>query len=59
LLAAPRFAGNSGVNDRLETKRLLLIVNRRHLERVLRIFVDRDNTQRPHRALTLLPPQRA
>ena len=37
----------------------LLIVNRRHLERVLRIFVHHYNTQRPHRALKLLPPQRA
>jgi len=37
----------------------LLIVNRRHLERVLRIFVEHYNTHRPHRALELLPPQRA
>jgi putative transposase len=35
----------------------LLILNRRHLERVLRAFIDHDNTQRPHRALALQPPQ--
>jgi putative transposase len=34
----------------------LLILNRRHLERVLRIYVDHYNTQRPHRALRLQPP---
>jgi putative transposase len=37
----------------------LLIVNRRHLARVLRIFVEHYNTQRPHRALKLHAPQRA
>jgi Integrase core domain len=31
----------------------LLILNRRHLERVLRIFIDYYNTHRPHRALKL------
>jgi transposase InsO family protein len=35
----------------------LLILNRRHLERVLRVFIDHYNTQRPHRALELQPPQ--
>jgi putative transposase len=35
----------------------LLILNRRHLERVLRVFVEHYNTQRPHRALNLRPPQ--
>jgi transposase InsO family protein len=35
----------------------LLILNRRHLERVLRVFVDHYNTQRPHRALKLQPPE--
>ena len=34
----------------------LLILNRRHLERVLRVYVDHYNTQRPHRALKLQPP---
>jgi transposase InsO family protein len=34
----------------------LLILNRRHLERVLRIFVDHYNGHRPHRALNLVPP---
>src|SRR3954454_14586498 len=35
----------------------LLIVNRRHLERVLRVFVDHYNSHRPHRSLTLRPPE--
>ena len=35
----------------------LLILNRRHLERVLRVYVEHYNTQRPHRALKLQPPQ--
>jgi putative transposase len=34
----------------------LLIVSRRQLERVLRIYVDHYNTHRPHRALKLTPP---
>jgi hypothetical protein len=37
----------------------LLIVNRRHLERVLRVFVARYNSHRPHRALNLAPPDPA
>jgi transposase InsO family protein len=36
----------------------LLILNRRHLEQVLRVFVDHYNRERPHRALGLLPPRR-
>ena len=35
----------------------LLILNRRHLERVLGTYVEHYNTQRPHRALKLQPPQ--
>ena len=34
----------------------LLILNRRHLERVLRIFVHHYNGDRPHRSLNLAPP---
>lgn len=34
-----------------------LMLNRRHLEHVLRVFVDHYNRQRPHRALDLRPPQ--
>jgi putative transposase len=34
----------------------LLIVSCRHLERVLRIYVDHYNAHRPHRALKLTPP---
>jgi putative transposase len=35
----------------------LLILNRRHLERALRVYVEHYNTHRPHRALKLRPPQ--
>jgi putative transposase len=35
---------------RVECLDWLLILNRRHLERVLCIFVEHHNTQRPHRA---------
>jgi len=35
----------------------LLIVGRRHLEHVLRIYIQHYNRQRPHRGLALQPPQ--
>jgi Integrase core domain len=35
----------------------LLILNRRHLEGVLRVYVAHYNAQRPHRALQLCPPE--
>jgi putative transposase len=35
----------------------LLITNQRHLERVLRIFVDHYSSHRPHRSLNLAPPE--
>jgi putative transposase len=35
----------------------LLILNRRHLERVLRVCADHYNRERPHRALELRPPE--
>jgi transposase InsO family protein len=35
----------------------LLILNHRHLERVLRVFVEHYNRERPHRALDLRPPE--
>src|SRR5207247_7015269 len=34
----------------------LLILNRRHLERVCRVFINHYNGHRPHRALDLTPP---
>jgi putative transposase len=34
----------------------LLIVGRRHLQRVLRSYVTHYNRERPHRGLSLLPP---
>jgi hypothetical protein len=37
----------------------LLIMNRRHLERLLRVFFDHYNAHRPHRALNLKPPDPA
>jgi len=38
--------------------RLALILNRRHVERVLRICFEHYNRERPHRALGLRPPER-
>jgi transposase InsO family protein len=35
----------------------LLIINRRHLERVLHVYIDHYNTHRPHRSLSLAPPE--
>jgi putative transposase len=52
---AERFLGTV----RAECLDWLLIVDRRHLERVLRVFVEHYNPQRPHRSLNLQPPQGA
>jgi len=35
----------------------LLVLNRRHLERVPRVYVNHYNRERPHRALELRPPE--
>ena len=35
----------------------ILIVGRRHLERVLHLYIDHYNTHRPHRGLNLHPPE--
>jgi len=35
----------------------LLILNRRHLERVLRVYVEHYNRERPHRALEHRAPE--
>jgi putative transposase len=35
----------------------LLILNQLHLERVLEVFVTHSNEHRPHRALSLAPPE--
>jgi len=35
----------------------MLIANRRHLQHVLREFVENYNGHRPHRALRLAPPE--
>ncbi len=37
----------------------LLILNQRHLERVLRVFIQHYNGHRPHRTLNLRPPDPA
>jgi putative transposase len=42
---------------RAECLAWLLIVNRRHLEHVLRIFVGFYDSHRPHRSLNLRPPE--
>src|SRR5262249_455765 len=47
-----RFVGTA----RRECLDWLLILNRRHLEGVLRIFVDHYNTHRPHPSPDLTPP---
>ena len=49
---AERFVGTA----RRECLDWLLIVNRRHLEHVLRVYADHYNTHRPHRSLHLVPP---
>ena len=35
----------------------LLILNQRHLEAVLRVYVPHYNAERPHRGLKLSPPE--
>ncbi len=52
---AERFVGTV----RAECLDWLLIMNRRHLERVLRVFVDHYNGHRPHRSLNLKAPDPA
>jgi putative transposase len=50
---AERFVGTI----RRECLDWTLIIGRRQLERVLRVYVDHYNTHRPHRSLRLDPPQ--
>jgi transposase InsO family protein len=50
---AERFVGTI----RRECLDWILIANRRHLQHVLREFVDHYNRHRPHRALSLEPPE--
>lgn len=49
---AERFVGTV----RRECLDWLLIMNRRQLEHVLRVYVDHYNAHRPHRSLKLVPP---
>ncbi len=58
-IRAPRanaFAGRFVPTIRSECLDWLLIVGRRHLERVLRTFAAHYKRERPHRGLALLPP---
>jgi putative transposase len=50
---AERFIGTI----RRECLDWILIANRRHLQHILREFVDHYNGHRPHRALCLAPPE--
>ena len=52
---AERFVGTV----RRECLDWLLIANRRHLERVLRVYADHYNSHRPHRSCDLRPPHPA
>jgi transposase InsO family protein len=49
---AERFVGTV----RRECLDWLLVMNRRHLERVLRVYANHYNTHRPHRSRDLAPP---
>ncbi|HSO55251.1 MAG TPA: integrase core domain-containing protein [Actinomycetes bacterium] len=56
---APR--ANASAERRVRTVRAecldwLLIVGRGHLEQVLKVYIQHDNTHPPHRALRLKPP---
>jgi transposase InsO family protein len=42
---------------RTECLDFLLIVGRRHLDRVLRIYIQHYNSERPHRGLALQAPE--
>ena len=44
-------------SDRRSQRDRVLILNQQHLERVLDVFVDHHNGHRPHRALSLVPPE--
>ena len=47
----------SGDNELERARDWLLILGPRHLERVLRVFVEHYNRERPHRALGRCPPE--
>ena len=50
---AERFVGTV----RTECLDRLLVLHQQHLERILEVFVDHYNRHRPHRALSLAPPE--
>jgi putative transposase len=54
---ANAFAERFARTVRTECLDWLLIVGRRHLEHVLRIYTQHYNRERPHRGLALQPPQ--
>jgi putative transposase len=45
-----------GPHVRTECLDWMLILGRRHLERVLRVYVEHYNLERPHRGLALATP---
>ena len=49
---------NGSSEPRTECLDWLLILNTRHLERTLALFIDHYNGHRPHRSLDLAPPRR-
>jgi putative transposase len=51
---AERFVGTV----RRECLDHLLVVSRRHLQNILRVYIGHYNRHRPHRALELRPPDR-
>ena len=55
-IRAPRANAYAERWVRTECLDWLLIWNRTHLERVLRVYVGHYNHQRPHRGLGLVPP---
>jgi Integrase core domain len=57
--APPRYAERFVRTVRNECLDWLLILGRRHLEHVLRIYVQHYNRERPHRGLALTPPEPA
>jgi putative transposase len=59
----PRTPQANGVAERFvrtvrtECLDRLLVLHQQHLERILEVFVDHYNRHRPHRALSLAPPE--
>ena len=50
-------SGQRGPDGADQSLDWLLILNQRHLEAVLRVYVHHYNAERPHRGLKLSPPE--